>query len=191
MNPQWVAERADLQGASLFSLPAGRAEARLAELPLVKEARVQRLWPQGVRILVTERQPWGYWQVGKREYVVDQEGVVLEGVGAPWDAPTVVVRDTAVDLEPGDQVDAEVMGLARTLKERLPEVLGEKPLLFEYSRQDGLAMVTEGGYRLVIGDGRDLEYKLALGQALKRKAQKDGLKVKVMDLRFGDRPSLR
>ncbi len=50
-------------------------------------------WPQTVRVVITERAPWAFWQVGEDRYVIDTEGVVLPGSVPLENAP--VIRDLA------------------------------------------------------------------------------------------------
>ena len=64
----------------MLHLNTSTAEEQIGYLPLVNEVRIERHWPQTVKIFVSERQPWGYWQVADTRYVIDSEGVVLADI---------------------------------------------------------------------------------------------------------------
>ncbi len=106
-------------------------------LPLVKSVRIERDWPQSVRITVEERQPWGIWQVGDRQYVIDRDGIVLADVPPAEGAPVVKDLTNPVRLVPGDRVDRDAVTLTLLLSQRVPEVLAMTPVGFEYSSEQG------------------------------------------------------
>jgi cell division protein FtsQ len=180
VDPAKVRELAALDGDSMLHLNTSSAEEQIRLLPLVNDVRIERHWPQTVRIIVSERQPWGYWQVGDTHYVIDSEGV----------AP--VIKDSnPVRLLPGDRVDLDAVQLTRTLIERVPAALALKIVSFEYSVAQGLALVTDAGYRVVIGDSQNVDYKLAAWKAMEDQLGRESMPGHVLDLRFRDRPSFQ
>lgn len=175
----------------MFTAPLEEAQAHLSAIPLVKDVSIERKWPHTIRINIQERAPWGYWEVAGTSYPVDNEGVIITNVNPGWGAPAIVELGPYRTLKPGDRVDADVISLAQHLMEALPQELEQSPLRFEYSRQEGLSVVMESGIRVTLGNSDALDYKLALWQALLKEAAQKGLKVKNIDLRFGNTPSLR
>ncbi len=180
-----------LEGKSMLGLPLDQAEQRIASLNLVQSVQAERLFPNRVRLRVQERVPWGYWQRGDARYVIDSEGVVLEGVSPARDAPTIIDTTSSEALTPGQRVPAAPMALAREISKQAPGLLGVRVVRFEYSIQEGLALETDAGYRVVVGDGQGLEYKLAVWEAVQKALGAQSLPGRVLDLRFGDRPALR
>ena len=193
IDPQAVRGLAAVEDKSMLHPPLGEAEERIAStLPLVKAVQAQRRWPHTVRIQVQERQPWGYWQAADETYVVDSEGVVLEGVAPPEGAPTIVDRTPDQQLALGDRVDAETMHLAVELSQVVPQRLGELQVMrFDYDRATGLTAATSADYLVVLGDAQNLEYKLTVWQAMEERLGRQAMAGHVLDLRFGDRPSFR
>lgn len=185
-----VRELASLDGDSMLHLDFAGAERQIAYLPLVSEVRIERHWPGTVRIVVTERQPWGYWQAGDARYVIDAEGVVLSDVPPAEGAP-VIADSNPIRLVPGDRVDLDAVRLAGTLVERVPATLALNIASFEYSVAQGLALVTDAGYRVVVGDSQDVDYKLAVWKAVEEEMGRDSMPGHVLDLRFRDRPSFQ
>lgn len=192
VDAQAVRQAAGLEGASMLHPPLDEAEERVAAaFSLVKSVKAQRRWPQTVRIDIVERVPWGYWQVGAKTYVVDQEGVVLEGVTPAAEAPTVFDKTSDKEFIVGDRVDVGSMALTVRLAQDLIQRLGLAVSRFEYDKAAGLTVFTNAGYQVVFGDSQNYDYKLAVWQALENQLGRETMAGRILDLRFGDRPSLR
>jgi cell division protein FtsQ len=87
------------------------AKARLEAVPWIKHARVMRLLPSTLQIVIEERTPFAVWQKNGKTYVVDTEGVVLApalrqayanlplvvGEGAEKNAPELVEQLASYD----------------------------------------------------------------------------------------------
>ncbi len=65
---------------SLLSLNSSIAQRRIETLPWVKEAIVERVFPQGLNVFITERRPIGRWVTLKGRFVFDDEGVVISQI---------------------------------------------------------------------------------------------------------------
>jgi cell division septal protein FtsQ len=107
--------------SNLLSLNVGRMEARLATLPWVERARVERRPPATVRITVTERRPSWLAVVEGRLYFLapEMEGFApLQGGEVP-DLPAITGLSRA-DLVQPDEEARRLLGLARGLREVLP-----------------------------------------------------------------------
>lgn len=192
VDPQAVREAADLNGTSMLHPPLDEAERRIAiAFPLVKAVEIERRWPQTTRIEIVERVPWGSWQVGEKTYVVDDEGIVLEGVAPAAEAPTVFDKTSDRELIVGDRVDADSIGLTVRLAQDLGNLLGLGVSRFEYDQATGLTAFTSADYQVIFGDAQNYDYKLAVWQALEGQLGREAMAGRILDLRFGDRPSLR
>jgi cell division protein FtsQ len=191
IDPSEIESLASLNGDSMLRLDQQGAEERVRYLPGLKSVQVSREWPDSVRIVVEERVPWAYWQVGETRYVIDAEGVVLADVPPAEGAPTVTDLTNPVRLVPGDRVDSDAVALTRQLTQRVPELLAVNPAGFEYSTEKGLALVADTGYRVVIGDSQNIEYKLAVWQKIEETLGRGSMSGHVLDLRFEDRPAFQ
>jgi cell division protein FtsQ len=160
-------------------------------LPMVLRASVERDWPQTVRIDITERSPWGFWKSGDNLYVIDSEGFVLSDVLPGEGALTIEAVDDATQLSPGDRVDGDAVFLTRALLEDVPKTIGANVTATEFSADLGISIDTNEGYRVVIGDSQNFDYKLAVWKALEGQLGPEGMSGQVLDLRFGDKPSLQ
>ena len=182
---------ARLEGDSMMRLDFASAEERVETIPMVQSARLERRWPQTVRVVITERTPWAFWQAGEDRYVIDTEGVVLPGSVPLENAPVISDVSGPLRLSPGDHVDGDAVFLARALLDRVPATLAMNVASLEYSPQQGLALTTDAGYRVVVGDSQNVDYKLAVWQAIEGRLGRETMAGHVLDLRFGDRPSFQ
>jgi cell division protein FtsQ len=187
LDPEYLAGVADLSGDSILFPGTGGARQRLEQVPMVKSVTFERAWPRSMRIVVQERRPWGFWEVMGQRHVIDEDGVVLERVLPDEGAPVIRDLDATGNLEPGDRVDPDAVGLARQLVEEAPQRLGLTLETAEYRERDGLTAIFKGGLRVRFGDGRDFDYKMAALQALLERTGQDGVEVHTVDLRFGER----
>jgi len=187
LDPEGVAAAADLRGASILFPDTGGARRRIESEPMVKSITFERAWPRGMRIIVQERRPWGFWEARGQRYVIDEDGVVLERVLPDEGAPVIRHLDATHNLKAGDRVDPDAVALARQLVEAAPQRLGLAVTAVEYRDRDGLTAVFEGGLRVTFGDGRDFDYKMAALKALLEQTRQQGVEVRTVDLRFGGR----
>jgi cell division protein FtsQ len=191
VNATDIEDLADLRGASLLTMDTQDAADRIRELPMVKDVTITRSWPQTVRISVVERSPWAVWQVGSAAYVVDDTGVVLPAQAPPEGLPAIVIAGSEGGLEPGDIVDQDAVALTRQLREQVPAQLALNVATFEWSGQSGLTLTTDAGYRVVLGDSQNMDYKLAVWRQIEGQLGRESMSGHVLDLRFGDRPSFQ
>ena len=181
----------DLDGESMFTVDFDETRAQMAAIPMIKSVEFKREWPQTVKIIVTERTAWGVWMLGDTPYVIDEDGVVLGGVSPPENS--VVIYAPASDglLTAGNRVGGDAGALVRAMIERVPIVAQVGLTTFEWSNASGLTLTTDAGYRVVIGESENWEYKLAVWQQIQEQVGRDAMAGQVLDLRFGDRPALR
>ena len=197
LDPEDLAAVAGLRGASILFPDTAGAHRRIGSEPMVKSVTFERAWPRGMRIIVQERRPWGFWEARGQRYVIDEDGVVLERILPDEGAPVIRHLDATRNLEAGDRVDSDAVALARQLVEAAPQRLGLAAVAVEYRDQDGLTAVfsagggfasgEEGELRVTFGDGRDFDYKMAALKALLERTRQQGVEVRTVDLRFGKR----
>jgi cell division septal protein FtsQ len=186
-----LARASDLEGRSMLTTRLSEIEDKLSDEPMIKSVRAERIWPDTVRLVVEEREPWGYWHTPDGDFVVDSEGVVLEGVSPPSEGLIIYQENATGTFQPGDRVDADAVRLAKQLMEYSASALDLAVVRLEYNDREGLSLVTSADYRVVLGDSHSLDYKLAVWEALEQRLGRDQIVGHVLDLRFGDRPSLR
>ena len=188
LDPNTVLNRAGVLGKQLYAVDEAAAAASIEKLPLVRSARIRRIWPNEIAITIQEREPWGTWQIGGVNYLVDNTGVVLDIVSQPR-ATNIYELDAAPGLQPGDHVNADAVRMAQALLSELPHTISQRFAKLEYSSEDGLELLTDQGVRIRLGDSQGLNYKLSVWQALNAKVGAGQLHL--IDLRSIDRPYYR
>jgi len=186
-----LAQASGLQGRSMLTTRLSEVAGKLSAQPMIKSVHAERIWPDTVRLVVEEREPWGYWHTPDGDFVVDSDGVVLEGVSPPSEGLIIYQENATQTFKPGDRVDADAVRLAKQLIDYSAGALDLAVVRLEYNDREGLSLVTSADYRVVLGDSHSLDYKLAVWEALERKLGREQIRGHVLDLRFGDRPSLR
>lgn len=181
----------DLDGESMFTVDFEGTRAKMAAIPMIKAVEFKREWPQTVRVIVTERTPWGLWMLGDTPYVIDDDGVVLGGVSPPESGPVIRTAASEGLLTAGNRVDYDAVALTREMLKNVPERFGMNLTSIEWSGASGLRLTTDAGYMVVIGDSENWDYKLAVWQEIEEQVGRGTMAGQVLDLRFGDRPALR
>lgn len=182
---------ADIEGRSMARPDFEGARQRLLALPVVKDVQIGRDWPNGARISIVERVPWGLWQMGDQRFVIDEEGVVLD-LPVPEGAPVIVQTDAASTVVvPGDRVDPGAVALARELLSTAERTVGRSVVALEFSRASGVTAVLSDDLRVTFGDVQGYEFKVAALFAVLQQAIEDGRTLHAVDLRFGDRVAVQ
>jgi cell division protein FtsQ len=183
-----VTQLSQVIGHNIFLLNTERVAQELATIPSVLTVQVVPRLPNTVEIDIVERVPIATWRTPAGAFLVDAQGFALAPAPDPArQAPLLEVNDTTgQELRLGDQVDQRALLAARELVRALPGT-GAQVQAVEYSPQ-GLVLVTDGGWRVVIGEARDLNQKLASFAAVVDLARQHNLAIKLVDVRPKDRP---
>lgn len=136
--------------------PATIAE-RVSGLPAVSEVTVSRVWPDRVRIAVTERKPRLAIPAGRGYLLADATGVVFQAVE---NAPSGLV---VVEADPNSQ---QVLVDVGTVFSALSSATAAKVSRLEAPTQDGIVLRLRDGSRVVWGSAEDSVLKSKVLDAL-------------------------
>lgn len=170
-----------LEGFSIFFVVPAQVEANILRLPEIAMAKVSCALPNRAHIEVVERRPCFIWQTAQASYFVDEEGVIMP---ARTERPPgmMVVHSS---LPPGERLPKNLVETLRKLRVALPEIA-----TFQYSQAGGFSFLYEEhgtSWTVHLGDGEDLEIKVAALKALVQKLASEGIKTESIDLRFRGR----
>jgi cell division septal protein FtsQ len=185
-----IVQRADLLGKSMFSADLAAAQEAIYGHPLAASVRVERAWPNTVRIFVEERRAWGVWEQGGVRYTIDRDGVVL-GTTTPAEGSPVIRGSETTPLQQGDRVDYQAVQAAAEIYELLPRQLGTTVTEVAFLAGKGVQVTTADGQSALLGDSSSIGYKLAVWAAMSQQARTQGINYTTIDLRFGNRPVLQ
>lgn len=184
-----VVEATGLIGESMFEADLAEVQRAIYSLPLVYNVSIERDWPNTIRIVIDERQPWGTWEQDGVEYTVDREGVVL-GIGAgPANGPVIRSSEEGSRVT-GDRVDYQAVDAAAEIYEKLPRYLGATVAEVAFTRGQGVTVTTTNNQVALLGDSSSITYKLEVWAALATEAQQRRINYTTIDLRYGNRPVL-
>lgn len=120
-------------GENLFSLVTAPLEARLRELPTVREADVSVRLPETLLVRLEERSAILVWRVGARRYLVDVDGALFARLDADTppeaaaDLPVVEDRRAAsAGLSVGRRLEAVDLDAATRLASLRPADVGSE-----------------------------------------------------------------
>lgn len=161
---------------------------RIDAIPYIATARVARIPPSTIRIVVAERSPFAVLRSGTDTVLVDRTMRVLE-LG-PGDGPLpVFVAEPGLALRLGDFVRApsatELLDCYQMMKAHhlAPTQVG-------LDRFGGLVVTLPSGLRLLIGQQSDLAAKLTLADAILAQVAMHGRRVAAIDVRAPSAPVL-
>ncbi len=182
-----VRQLAGLKGEHVLLADLDAARQRIRALPMVKDVSISRDWPNGIKVVIVERTPWGRWRANNTVWAIDSEGVVLEGPAPAFDGPIVTQVSALPAIAAGAQIDTTAVRMVAELHDRGAPLPLPGVVAYEWSLADGLVVVTEHG-RVVFGGADGLDFKYTVWELLEREAQTRGEPLLFADLRFGLRP---
>jgi cell division septal protein FtsQ len=180
-----VFEHSGIAGYNIFWVRPRQVAATLMAHPYVRSARVQVGLPNRVHVDLMEREPQLAWDVNGAVAWVDDEGIVLPRLDGGGGLVTLSDPEGRAALDEGHLRPAIVAGVVEVHR-LLPEVK-----VFRYSESLGLHFELPGGTEVYMGDGVDMQEKVALLNALRQKLAADKVQAKLIDLRYQGRPYYR
>lgn len=173
-------------GRSVFWVPLEERRRAVEQIPWVGAARVQRILPHRVRVVVEERTPVAFLRQGNELLLVDATGVLLERPeGASFTFPVVT------GLAPGMTLEERRTRLQLYLEFLRALDAGDQSYGVDVSEVDLAdpdnvrATVTESGQAVLLHFGRD-RYREKYEAYRQHRAlwQKSGETVHAVDLRY-------
>lgn len=167
---------------SIFWVNPSETIKKITRLPNIKSASVSLLLPARVVIEVTERRPELVWQTGQTLWWIDQEGTVVPSK-EDLTGMLRIIDDDRQPLEPGYQIDANIIQGAQTLRVLAPDVS-----VIRYSRLRGLTVATPEGWPVYLGGGSEIKAKLVVLTAVLADLKERNIAPAYIDLRDPLRP---
>ncbi|GHI96218.1 cell division protein FtsQ [Streptomyces olivaceus] len=178
LTPAQVREAADVPvGDPLVSVDTGAVEARLRrKLPRIDEVAVERSWPHGIGLKVTERTPVLLVRKGGKYVEVDDEGVRFATVSkAPKGVPALELDparsgSAAASLRRFDE-DRLVREAVRVAG-RLPAAVARDTRLVKVRSYDDISLELSGDRTVAWGSGEQGVHKARALTALMKATPK-------------------
>jgi cell division septal protein FtsQ len=177
------------EDATLIRFPADEVAQRVARDPWVESADVTRVFPDGMRIRVTERRPVALVDAGKVFWLIDGGGFVIAQRSTEDTASMPVIRDVpGLDLKAGRKTTSEpLLNAVRVLTGMSPEIASTVNAI-SAATIDGTTLFTRDRVEIVVGEATDLVTKDSLARQI---LQQQSGKVVSIDVRNVDYPTSR
>ncbi|MCA1834266.1 MAG: cell division protein FtsQ/DivIB [Actinomycetota bacterium] len=176
-------------GMNVLSVEPGVVAGRIEKLPFVGAARVERIYPSKVRILISERVPVAVVSMPGGRYLIDDRGVALVPVGETDGLP--VIRSASGDEVQLGRPLSDAGALQGLLIWRsLPVSLRSKVFTIDATSPVAVTINVEGA-SVVFGDASSLGAKVAVFGSLLERARTTHHALLSADLRAPTHPAAR
>lgn len=175
-------------GQHLFTISTSEVVERLSDMPWISKARVERILPSKLRIVVVEHTARVVVYTARGPYLVDSQGLVLQR-GAE---DLVALTDLPVDgLIPGDRIEHPTFQHAWSAYKSLPDQVRPNVESISALTVDQVKFNLRGGPQIFYGAAEQMEQKgEAIMAVLGRLARTDRNGMTI-DVRVPSQPTLR
>lgn len=174
------------EGASIFSISTRAMEKKLKEEAWVKDAQVSRDFPDGLRVVIEERQPIALMVYPNQTYyMIDSEAVVLNPAREEKLPNLPLIHD--VKIKPasvGVKIDSNELKAALEILEAMPASLYQAVKIVSAPNLDKLTFYTNSGIEILFGEPQDMEKKFKVLEEL----MKQDKQLIFVDVRVPENP---
>ncbi len=183
-----------LPGENVWKLDLASGEAGVMAVPLILDAHIQRLWPNRVKVKVTERKALAQIPVGSSILTVDSRGRIL-AVGDNLTAsslPMVTGVPVEDSVRPGVTLNSDEMALAVAALQAIGPDWTAKVGEVHVDKSGLVLLYLKGGVPVYVGrPGPELTAKMGSLTAVLADLEKNHIVPEYIDLRYGDKPVVK
>jgi cell division protein FtsQ len=174
---------------NLLLLSTREVAARAADLPWVKNARVERKLPGTVKVTVEERRPAVVLSVAARRWTLDARGRVLERGATSTSLPVLTTTEGA-ELRPGSRVVDGPASAALAALRSLSRPLRRSVLAAFAPTRERISFSLESGLVVRFGAAERLQAKDRVLRAVLRQLHAEGASATYVDVRVPESPAV-
>ncbi|MDI3530707.1 MAG: cell division protein FtsQ [Candidatus Atribacteria bacterium] len=177
-NPATIIDALDMpSGINIFRVKGWEIQRKLELLPMVKEARVEKVLPDTLKIIVQLREPFALVVVGNQSFCVDEQGQEIPCSEGEQSLKPLVRLPRLEDI-----LLQESLALVRVWREKFQSPLAEveaiNEKLFILKLQNGIFIKCESA--------SNLEQKALVLEAVLKDAVIQAIQVGGFDIRTGE-----
>ncbi|NOZ71960.1 MAG: FtsQ-type POTRA domain-containing protein [Chloroflexi bacterium] len=182
-NNRYTADRdiiikSGIYADSIFFVNPKEVAQKLSQLPHVQKATVEVGLPARVRIHLQEWEPVLIYQIQQNQrFWISEEGRVAPEAESRPELVRLIDDDQAVAID-DLHLNPDVVKAILRIHGALPEVK-----VFRYEAQRGLWFVSPEDWNVFFGPPTDMENKLILWEAIRKRLLQEERQVKLIDLR--------
>jgi len=168
---------------NIFMVNAKDVAESLLQNPLIKKVSVKRIVPSKIKIIVYERQPFAYFKIGQRFFVIDDERYVLQIDKSPVDKSLKTISsDSAAAVDVGRKIEFPREDIMARFVRSAEQKLGKNFDSVRFNR-DGITIILKNGAYVQMGSGEDMEEKLRFIPLVVSSLEKGGHKYEGINLK--------
>jgi len=177
------------ENATLLRLPKSAIEARLDSNSWIFSVRLQRVFPDTLRIVVTERTAVALISGTDAMWTIDGTGMVLAKQSLEETVSLTVIRDVPkVSPSVGKRISSKALSNALAVVSGIGSELRGKTDAVSAPAVGETTLLTDGGVEVLIGEATQLQTKDTI---IRRILKEQAGKVVFIDVRSVDRPVWR
>jgi len=180
MSEAQVRSIARLRGLPSLAVDPQAVEQRLESYAEIDGAEVRVRWPNQVTIEIQERRPIVEWQDGTQVWWLNASGVAFIQREPYPGLVRVVAEQPVLEIDEDALLPAilpEVLWEAVAVAEQLPHI-GD----LTYSPIHGIGFEDPRGWKVIVGQGGDLDTKLQVYAAITAQLMERGVKVQLVNV---------
>jgi hypothetical protein len=190
LDTQAIYGAAGVDKQSIFWIDPEQVAHSVIKLDGVRAVRVRCALPAVVTIEVEEREPVVLWRslVGRRDWWLDSEGVVLPYHGDPYSEGVVFVVDSSErQLQAGGRLEPQ--GLVQSVLQLAEALPGARVFYYQADRGLSFTQQADGAqWPVYVGTSEDLQYKIKVVDVLTNYLVGKSIRPEYVDVRWADRP---
>ncbi len=151
------------EGTHILKINKSAAKEGIEKLAYVKTAEIKRVFPNKIKIVVTEGKVLASIALAKDFAAIDETGKIMEICSEPKVYP-VVYGLTVKKSNIGEKITIDETGHFDVILEYIHHLSRQalpEPYVSITLDQNGVSLVLESGIEVLFGDENDIEYKVA------------------------------
>ncbi len=178
-------------GKWMPTLKSSQVSSEISALPMIESVKILRIWPNTVRIIVTELTPKARWVQGGKSYLVSENGIVLQALIESKTKLPKIIGISQFPLQPGEKVNIEAIKTALLIPDLLANYMNKELAEIRDLPGVGISIRTTDGKIILIRNTENLEHQISIWQQISAKAKENNIQYNEIDLRFQNHPVLR
>ena len=167
------------KGKNIFRSKLGKAEKNVKNIPYVRDADIEMIFPAGVKINITEETKAGYIVNGKKYIAINREGKVLETTEKP-EAKIMQIKKLKVSSDKaGEKIEFENVNYFAILERAMNAIceggLQGKVTFLDISNSSNIKIMLDNSLSVIMGGTAEMEYKIKLVSTVIANGYGDGV----------------
>lgn len=167
------------RGYNLFRTSSGKAKKNILAMPCVKDVKIKKILPSGIKIIVTEEKAAAYVIKGDSFVSINAGGKVLEITKKPRKGIMKMPNMKISESVAGEIIkykNANSLEIQKSCMEKLEQNgLLSKAVMLDISNASDIKIEFDNGLLAQIGDMEELDYKIKMIETVLKQGYSSGI----------------